>query len=236
MSLRPHLKRINMFFFTKISWWKLRKNQGKLLGNQGKVREFDGIKKVGSLTQQMLWGSKFLRGTFSYLNIDGAAPPPPISPPPFAVYVTKPRSETPSHLCVFLTQHDIYRSQWSCGQGYVFTRVCDSVHRGGCYPSMHCRWYPSMPCTRSPGGCLFLGGLLLGGLFPGGCLLPGGVPCLRGCGLLLWPSGLVAFWLKVVFWSGGLVESGLLVWWPSDLVALWFGGLLIWWPYGLVAF
>ena len=39
------------------------------------------------------------------------------------------------------------------GQGYLFTRVCDSVHRGrGWYPSMHCRWYPSMPCSRSPGG------------------------------------------------------------------------------------
>ena len=37
------------------------------------------------------------------------------------------------------------------GQGYVFTRVCDSVHRGW-YPSMHCRWYPSMPCSRSRGG------------------------------------------------------------------------------------
>ena len=24
-----------------------------------------------------------------------------------------------------------YRTQRSCGQGYVFTRVCDSVHRGG---------------------------------------------------------------------------------------------------------
>ena len=24
-----------------------------------------------------------------------------------------------------------YRPQQSCGQGYVFTRVCDSVHRGG---------------------------------------------------------------------------------------------------------
>ena len=24
-----------------------------------------------------------------------------------------------------------YRPQRSCGQGYVFTRVCDSVHRGG---------------------------------------------------------------------------------------------------------
>ena len=26
---------------------------------------------------------------------------------------------------------DIYRPQRSCGQGYVFTRVCDSVKRGG---------------------------------------------------------------------------------------------------------
>ena len=59
------------------------------------------------------------------------------------------------------------------GQGYVFTRVCDSVHREGipaclaaglqgvCYPSMHCRWYSSMPCSRSPGG----------GAAPGGCLV-----------------------------------------------------------------
>ena len=27
-----------------------------------------------------------------------------------------------------------YRPQRSCGQGYVFTRVCDSVHRGGGSP------------------------------------------------------------------------------------------------------
>ena len=26
---------------------------------------------------------------------------------------------------------------------------CVSVHGGVCYPSMHCRWYPSMPCSRS---------------------------------------------------------------------------------------
>ena len=31
------------------------------------------------------------------------------------------------------------------GQGYVFTCVCDSVHRGG-------GWYSSMHCSRSPGG------------------------------------------------------------------------------------
>ena len=33
-------------------------------------------------------------------------------------------------------------------KGYVFTRVCQSFClRGVCYPSMHCRWYPSMPCS-----------------------------------------------------------------------------------------
>ena len=37
-------------------------------------------------------------------------------------------------------------------EGYVFTRVCHSVHKGGgCYPSMHCRWYTSTPCSRSRG-------------------------------------------------------------------------------------
>ena len=37
-------------------------------------------------------------------------------------------------------------------EGYAFTRVCHSVHRGGgCYPSMHFRWYLSMPCGRCPG-------------------------------------------------------------------------------------
>ena len=29
-----------------------------------------------------------------------------------------------------INKRDIYRPQRSCGQGYVFTRVCDSVHRG----------------------------------------------------------------------------------------------------------
>ena len=79
------------------------------------------------------------------------------------------------------------------GQGYVFTRVCDSVHRGGvlfqhslqvvsqhalqqggCYPSIHCKWYPSMPCSRG--------------------VSSGGWPSVIAfcCGLLLWPSGLVA--------------------------------------------
>ena len=34
-------------------------------------------------------------------------------------------------LATKLGQGNIYRPQRNCGQGYVFTRVCDSVHRGG---------------------------------------------------------------------------------------------------------
>ena len=32
--------------------------------------------------------------------------------------------------CLIICIHIYYRPQRSCGQGYVFTRVCDSVHRG----------------------------------------------------------------------------------------------------------
>ena len=32
-----------------------------------------------------------------------------------------------------------------------FIGVCVSIRRG-CYPNMYCRWYPSMPCRRSPVG------------------------------------------------------------------------------------
>ena len=54
----------------------------------------------------------------------------------------------------------------------------------GCYPSMHCRWYPNMPCSGRRGGllprrCLFQG------VCSGGCLLWGGAcsrgVCSRGC-------------------------------------------------------
>ena len=88
-----------------------------------------------------------------------------------------------------------------------------SVHGGGYYPSMHCRWYPSMPCSR--------GGLLQGGVWSRGCLVGGGLllsSLLGGfsswrvwtsvmafccglllkvafcCGLLLWPSVEGTFW------------------------------------------
>ena len=48
------------------------------------------------------------------------------------------------------------------GQGYIFTGVCDSVHRG--------------VCSREGGvGVSALGGLVQRGLLPGGCLVLGGV-------------------------------------------------------------
>ena len=64
-----------------------------------------------------------------------------------------------------------------------------------CYPSMHCRWYQSMPCSRSLGErCLLQGGLLLGAFLLQGGLLLGGL--LLG-GLLLGrvPGGDPTRWL-----------------------------------------
>ena len=75
--------------------------------------------------------------------------------------------------------------------------------QGGCYPSMHCRWYPCMPCSRGvcsrrvpdPGGCSGgmtapgvpapEGGLLWGMPAPGGCLSQGGDPPPKSRRLLL---------------------------------------------------
>ena len=133
-----------------------------------------------------------------------------------------------------------YRPQRSCGQGYVFTRVCDSVHGGGgccAIPACIAGGIPAClaaglqggacsqgwVCLLRGGGCLLPGGCVcsqggvsaprgstLGGICsqgvsaPGGCLLLGGVSALGGvpgpggCGLLLWPSGLVAFWSGTV--------------------------------------
>ena len=81
-----------------------------------------------------------------------------------------------------------------------------------CYPSMYCRWYPSMPCSRSLGGggvCSCGVSAPVGVSAPGGYLLWGGVWS-RGCGLLV-QSGLLVWCL--------LVESGLFdLRWPSGMV------------------
>ena len=54
----------------------------------------------------------------------------------------------------------------------MFLHVSVILSRGeGCYPSMHCRWYPSMPCSR---GCLLRGAA-------GGAPAPGGMPAPGGC-------------------------------------------------------
>ena len=69
----------------------------------------------------------------------------------------------------------------------MFLQVFVCAQGEGRYPSMHCRWYPSMPCSRSLGSIpAFLAGFQahtqggsLGGsgwgvclLWGGGCLLP----------------------------------------------------------------
>ena len=43
-----------------------------------------------------------------------------------------------------------YRPQRSCGQGYVFTRVCDSVHRG-CLPQCILRYPPRKEAPAQEG-------------------------------------------------------------------------------------
>ena len=63
-----------------------------------------------------------------------------------------------------------YRPQRSWGK-VMFLHVCVILFTGGwCYPSMHCRWYPSMPCSRSPGrgACSWGGSAPKGGSAPGG--------------------------------------------------------------------
>ena len=55
--------------------------------------------------------------------------------------------------CLFTShgnlQCNYYRPQRSCGQGYVFTRVCDSVNRGVCLSEC---WNTSPPDSRHPPG------------------------------------------------------------------------------------
>ena len=127
-----------------------------------------------------------------------------------------------------------YSCLWFCTQG----GVCYPSMHCRWYPSMPCSRSPGGACCWGggwgvllpggvwSGGCL-LGGVPaprqgvsgLGGTCLGGCFLQGGT-CSRGSacsggvvfcyGLLLWPSGLVAFWLKVVFWYGLLVWSSLM--------------------------
>ena len=133
--------------------------------------------------------------------------------------------------CLFLSTFNftsrwryVYRPQRSCGQGYVFTRVCDSVHIGGAIPA----------CLQLVSGCVWGRGLVWGVPGPEGvCSCWRGVPAPRGsalggrsaprgCGLLLWPSGLV-FWLKAAFWLKVVFCYGLLMW--SSGMAFWYGGL-----------
>ena len=67
----------------------------------------------------------------------------------------------------------------------MFLHVSVILFTGVCYPSMHYRWYPSLPCRRS------LGGSALQGPGPGkvpGPRGPSGVPAPRGA-CLVWRGG-----------------------------------------------
>ena len=108
-----------------------------------------------------------------------------------------------------------YRPQWSC-EGYDFTGVCLSTVGGGGYPSMPCRWYPSMPYSRSRGGgcaipACIAGGIpaclptgLQGGAWSGGRSAPGGA----------WSGGSAPRW-GVPGRGGGLVSQHALRQTPS---------------------
>ena len=79
---------------------------------------------------------------------------------------------------------------------------CLSVHKGGWYPSMHCRLYPNMPCSRSPRGGGGIPACLVGfqAHTEGGGEIEGDLA--RGCGVSrphprgklrgIWPGGLQA--------------------------------------------
>ena len=58
------------------------------------------------------------------------------------------------------------------GQGYIFTRVCDSVYEGGgaCMTGGHV-WREA--CMA--GGCVWLGGVWQGGAWQGGACMAGGM-------------------------------------------------------------
>ena len=109
-----------------------------------------------------------------------------------------------SHV-ILMNSLNSYRPQRSWGK-VMFLQASVILLTGGvCYPSMHGRWYPSMPCSRSPGGSVPGGGLLWGMHGPGG-YAPGGAWSRWGglCGLLLWPS-VVVFCYALLLRPSGLV-------------------------------
>ena len=106
-----------------------------------------------------------------------------------------------------------YQPQRSCGQGYVFTRVCDSVNKGrGAIPACIAGGIPACLAAGLQGVCAIPACIAGGGLVWGVCL-GWGVPCLGG-------RGVAGLWAC----SGG---GGVLVWWPSG--SKW---PLVWWPSG----
>ena len=98
---------------------------------------------------------------------------------------------------------DFYRPQRSWGK-VIFSQASVILLTGGCYSNIHCRWYPSMPCSRSHRGGACSGGVPA----PGRCGLLLWPSVMVFCyALLLWPSVLVAFWLKVAFYQKAITEG-----------------------------
>ena len=76
----------------------------------------------------------------------------------------------------------------------MFLHMC-VCPQWGCYPSMHCRWYPSMPCSRSPRGWYPSMRCRFPGPHPGGSWEGSGGggstgPQSRGKLRRIWPGGL----------------------------------------------
>ena len=105
----------------------------------------------------------------------------------------------------------------SLGQGNIFIGVCQEFCSQCVGGIPACLAGGILACLAAGLlGALLLGGLVLGGVWSQeGCLVPEGCLLGPGCGLLLWPSvvvfcyalllwpsDLVAFWLKVAFWYG----------------------------------
>ena len=115
-----------------------------------------------------------------------------------------------------------YRPQRSC-EGYVFTRVCDSVHRGRCVLSQHALQVVSKHALQQGGACSWRGAYLGRCLLHGGCLLRGvcswGVwrPPLPESRRLLLPTGMHSCVPLICFFAQKIKLLSLADWTPTFL-------------------
>ena len=103
----------------------------------------------------------------------------------------------PSSIRIFILINPIFNS-------YVFTHVCHSVHGGGVYPSIPCRWCPSMPC-RSLGEYVSQHALQVSRPTPRGALEGSGQGGLQAHTRGVEGSGLGG--LQAYTWGGGCIPA-----------------------------